>query len=215
VVGMIELLVRLVISMTVVMVVMALAAKFVRRRQGLGPGPRPTTGKGAGSRRAGAGSGGLANVWGGGKSRRARTEAPIDVVYRRALAKGAWVTLVEAEGKRFLVGVTEQSVTLLAELPAAVPPGVMSAGAASAGLTLPAVAMSAAAVSAATMSAATMSAATMSAATMSTAQAAGDEHDDLQVGRMPLCLDDVTSGGRPDNAWKLTLDSLRERTVRR
>jgi len=141
---MIELLVRLVISMAVVMAVMALAARFVRRRQGLALGSRA-------------------------RPARERPEVPVDVVFRRSLAKGAWVTLVEAAGKKFLVGVTEHTVTMLAELPSEAPPGPKAGGA----------------------------------------------HDELQASRMPVCLDGATNGARPDNAWKLTLDSLRERTVRR
>jgi len=31
----------------------------------------------------------------------------------------------------------------------------------------------------------------------------------------PVCLQSADNGGRPDNAWKLAIDLLRERTVRR
>lgn len=169
----IELLVRLVISMTVVMAVMALAAKFVRRRQGLGPLPR-SSGLGADSGGRGAGGGGPGTLRGA--NRRARPEAPLDVVYRRSLAKGAWVTLVEAAGKRFLVGVTEQSVTLLAELPPAeVPVAVPPPG---------------------------------------SLVIVDDEQDWSRAGRMPASVGG-SGDGPPDNAWKLALESLRERTVRR
>src|ERR1700691_3191013 len=141
--GTIELFVRLVISMAVVMAVMAVAARLVRRRQGgsrsgragyertghapTGPG---ATGSGVRARFSGAsgrdgpGSGregpsfGLGGLWGGAKSRRARSVPPFQIVYRRPLAKGAWLTLVETTDKSFLVGVTEQSVTLLTELTA-------------------------------------------------------------------------------------------------
>jgi hypothetical protein len=173
----VELLVRLVISMTVVMAVMALAAKFVRRRQGLGPMPRAlprSSGRGMGSNGQGAGAGSAGNLRGG--NRRARPEAPLDVVYRRSLAKGAWVTLVEAGGKRFLVGVTEQSVTLLAELPGAeVPSPVPPPG---------------------------------------SVVIVDDEQDWSRAGRMPAS-GGGSGDGSPDHAWKLALDSLRERTVRR
>jgi len=217
---MIELLVRLVISMTVVMGVMALAAKFVRWRQGLAPGPRPVGSRRAGGAGgAGTAGGSLANLRGGPKPRRARPETPVHVVYRRALAKGAWVTLVEAAGKSFLVGVTEQSVTLLAELPMAMSPGVASTGVASTGVASTGVASTGVA---STGVGSTGVASTGVASTgvawpeaIGLAPAGGCEHDDLQVGGMPAFLDDAASGGRPDSAWKLTLDSLRERTVRR
>jgi len=202
---MIELLVRLVISMTVVMGVMALAAKFVRWRQGLAPGPRPVGSRRAGGAGgAGTAGGSLANLRGGPKPRRARPETPVHVVYRRALAKGAWVTLVEAAGKSFLVGVTEQSVTLLAELPMAMSPGVASTGVASTGVASTGLASTGVASTGVAWPEA-----------IGLAPAGGCEHDDLQVGGMPAFLDDAASGGRPDSAWKLTLDSLRERTVRR
>jgi hypothetical protein len=159
--------------MAVVMGVRALAARFGRRRQGLSPGRRPGPGSGARSGAA-SGGGGLASLWGGSRaSRRPRPEATIDVVSRRSLAKGAWVTLVESSGKRFLVGVTEHNVTLLCELPAEAP--VLAE------TEIPAV----------------------------------PTQDWPQAGRMPVSLVDVSLEERPDNAWKLALESLRERTVRR
>jgi hypothetical protein len=164
------------------MAVMALAAKFVRRRQGLGPMPRAlprSSGRGTGGSGRGAGAAGPGNLRGG--NRRARPEAPLDVVYRRSLAKGAWVTLVEAAGKRFLVGVTEQSVTLLAELPGAEVPGaeVPAPGPPPGSVVI-----------------------------------VDDEQDWSRAGRMPASSGG-SGDGSPDNAWKLALDSLRERTVRR
>ena len=103
----IELLVRLVVSMGAVMAVMGLAARFVRRRQGSGPllaGRRaPAT--------APAGRPGRA------RPRRSRPVAPLEILYRRPLSKGAAVSLVEAAGRTFLLGVTDHSVTVLAELP--------------------------------------------------------------------------------------------------
>jgi len=41
---------------------------------------------------------------------------PVEVLFRRSLAKGANLTLVKAGGKQYLLGVTEQSVNLLTEL---------------------------------------------------------------------------------------------------
>ena len=126
---MIELLVRLAISMAVVMAVMGLAARFVRRRQeaGLGGGGfrwQARAGRGPWHRSSGRGAAGGPNTsgpswgasWGAPRPRRARPIPPVEVVYRRALAKGAAVAVVEATGKQFLLGVTEQSITLLAEL---------------------------------------------------------------------------------------------------
>ncbi len=117
---MITLLLRLVISMAVVMAVMALAAGFVRRRQGTMPVSRRLPGAAGRPNAGGGGRGaGMGALFGGARSRPPRPEPEVDVVFRRPLAKGAWVTLVEASGHRFLVGVTEQSVTLLAALPPA------------------------------------------------------------------------------------------------
>jgi flagellar protein FliO/FliZ len=174
---MITLLLRLVISMAVVMAVMALAARLVRRRQGTVAGPRNVTGRGGRGNTAN----GIGAMFGRAKSRQARPEPLVDVVFRRPLAKGAWVTLVEACGKRFLVGVTEQSVTLLAELPPVGAP-LDEPGAALAG---------------------------------HSGQDIRIDDDWLKTGRMPASLEGATTDGRSDNAWKLALDSLRERTVRR
>lgn len=164
--------------MAVVMGVMALAAHFVRRRQGFSPT------RSGGAAAPNGNNPGTAGLLGGPRSRRARPEPPLDVVYRRALAKGAWVTLVEASGKRFLVGVTEQSVSLLAELPA----GAAAAPAGANGNTL---------------------------SEGDSPIAFGDEQSWAQTGRMPVSLRDAANEERPENAWKLAVDSLRERTVRR
>ena len=111
---MIELLVRLAISMAVVMAVMGLAARFVRRRQeaGLGGGGfwrQPDRQRSW--RQAARGSwprtklgAKLGSVFGTPRPRRARPIPPVEVVYRRALAKGAAVAVVEATGKQFLLG---------------------------------------------------------------------------------------------------------------
>jgi len=167
--------------MAVVMAVMALAARFIRRRQGFGSGPRAAAGAGATKAAVGrngastprgapapAGAAGLGGLFGGARgNRRARPEPPFDIVYRRAVAKGAWICLVEASGKRFLIGTTEQQVTMLSELPAEVVPDILAI----------------------------------------------EEWD--EPGRMPVSLEGEPELARSGTAWKLALDSLRERTVRR
>jgi hypothetical protein len=169
--GVLELVVRLAISMAAVMAVMALAARLVRRRQGVGPllpTRRAVSGRDSGP--------------GAARSRKARAEPPVEVLYRRALAKGAAVSLVQATGRMFLLGVTEQSVTLLAELPGpgtsgeAVGPGPETVGGSVQLL---------------------------------------DVDEWQQSGRMPFCERGPAGAETSDKAWKLALDSLRERTVRR
>ncbi len=157
--------------MAVVMAVMGLAARLVRRRQGAGPllpaRPSSTTGR--------------ENRPGRARSRKPRPAVPVEVLYRRPLSKGAAVSVVEATGRTFLLGVTEHSVTLLAELP-----GPNAAGATA----------------------------------MSEDRAVGTVHladaDEWHpTGRMPVGERGPAGAETSDNAWKLTLDSLRERTVRR
>jgi flagellar biogenesis protein FliO len=143
--NMVELLVRLVLSMAVVMGVMWGAAQLLKRRQGKFA---QVPGTGAGRKAA----------------RRPKQEAPFDIVYRKPLGKGACVALVEAPGRRLLIGVTEQSVTLLGELPSQRVPD-FSAGA------------------------------------------------EEPIGGAGMAA--LDGADRPDTAWKLVLDSLRERTVRR
>jgi hypothetical protein len=167
----IELLVRLAISMAVVMAVMGLAARLVRRRQGTGPllPARQTSTTGRDSRPGRA------------RSRKPRPAAPLEVIYRRPLSKGAAVSVVEATGRTFLLGVTEHSVTLLAEL----------TGPAAAGAT-----------------------AVPEQGAVGTVHLA-DVDEWQQTGRMPVRERGPAGAETSDNAWKLTLDSLRERTVRR
>lgn len=183
-ISVIELLVRLVISMVAVMAVMGLAAHLVRRRQGAGPmlaargGPASGPGKSVGRSRA----------------RKPRAVAPLEVLYRRSLSKGASVSLVEATGRTFLLGVTDHTVTLLAELPGSAPtgaaptPGQLTGqltGQSTVGLeTVPPVNLT-------------------------------DEDEWQQTGRMPGCERGPAGAETSDNAWKLALDSLRERTLRR
>ena len=93
--------------MVAVMAVMGIAARLVRRRQGAGPIVPAATGPGSGP----AGRPGRA------RARKTRAVPPLEVLYRRPLSKGAAVSLVEATGRTFLLGVTDHSVTLLAELP--------------------------------------------------------------------------------------------------
>ncbi|HET9061151.1 MAG TPA: flagellar biosynthetic protein FliO [Acidimicrobiales bacterium] len=143
--NMVALLVRLVLSMAVVMGVMWGAAQLLKRRQGKFA-QVPSMGAGRKS------------------PRRPKQEAPFDIVYRKPLGKGACVALVEAPGRRLLIGVTEQSVTLLGELPSQRVPDL---------------------------------------------SAVAEE----PIGDAGMAA--LDGADRPDTAWKLVLDSLRERTVRR
>jgi flagellar biogenesis protein FliO len=171
-ISVIELLVRLVISMVAVMAVMGIAARLVRRRQGAGP--------------LLAARGGPANRPGRSRARKPRAVLPLEVLYRRPLSKGAAVSLVDAAGRTFLLGVTDHSVTLLAELPgpaaarAPASPGQLGIGQ----QTVPPVNLT-------------------------------DEDEWQQTGRMPGCERGPAGAETSDNAWKLALDSLRERTVRK
>ncbi len=177
--GVIELLVRLVISMGAVMAVMGLAARLVRRRQGAGP-LLP-------ARRAAAAA--PAGRPGRARPRKTRPVAPLEVLYRRSLSKTAAVSLVEATGRTFLLGVTDHAVTLLAELrdPAA--------------QSVPALPSYGDAVSVQMTDTASVQ--------------LTDEGEWQQAGRMPGCEQAPAGAGTSDTAWKLALDSLRERTVRR
>ncbi len=175
--GVLELLVRLVISMAAVMAVMALAARLVRRRQGLGPLLPARQGAAGGRGRGPAGPGGART-----RPRKARPVAPIEVVYRRALAKGATVALVEATGRTFLLGVTEHSITLLAE-----PAGGAAPGGASG----------------------------TERGTVGGPVNLAELDEWQQSGRMPFCERGPAPAETSETAWKLALDSLRERTVRR
>jgi hypothetical protein len=192
-----ELFLRLVVSMAVVMAVMGLAAKFARRRQGAfgggssyarKPGQRPATTAG---RLAGQGRDSAT------RSRRARQVPPLDIVYRRPLAKGAWVAVVQAGERRYMLGVTEQAVNLLGELrPEDTFGGSPADSHPVAGYGIP----------------------------------GADHPAGAELDEMPLTLADIIpeagrtpapsevsppAGGQPENAWKLIVESLRERTVRR
>jgi flagellar biogenesis protein FliO len=88
--------VRLAISMGVVLGLMLLAARLLRRAQGMAR----TAGSGAGGRRG-----------------RARTVTPLAVTGVAPLGRGASVALVRAAGHDLVLGVTEQQVTLLHRIP--------------------------------------------------------------------------------------------------
>ena len=117
------------------------------------------------------------------------------------------MALLLASNKKLLIGVTEQSVTLLAELghedeqvatgtgseldlvgpdlmgPDLVGTDLAGPGTASSGLTGP--------------------------------TPYGEPGHWQRTSGTPVCLQSADNGGRPDNAWKLAIDLLRERTVRR
>jgi hypothetical protein len=172
--GTLDLLVRLVISMAVVMAVMAGAAHLVRRRQGLSGGLTAAKAGRPGGRHAGAAS----------RARRGRPEPACEIVFRRPLSKGASIAVVQAGGSQYLLGVTDRSVNLLAEVPLAAPAGTDGAEAPLATLTaLP-------------------------------ARRTGTDNWD-GTGRTPAPMAAPEGDGLPATAWKLAIDSLRERTVRR
>jgi hypothetical protein len=185
--GTVVLLVRLAISMAVVMCVMAVAARLVRRRQGAGGG------RAMGGAYVKAGGGAYGKAAGGrsaNRARRARPDVPVEIVYRRSLAKGANLTLVEAGGKRYLLGVTEQAVNVLAEVTAPAPPE----GAAAEVL-------------------GTNGTGAYRAPVVDLALATEDLRQG--TGWTPGPLAGATAQGQPATAWKLAIESLRERTVRR
>lgn len=87
-VDVIELMVRLVVSMGLVVGLIVVAAKLLKNRTGLGLG----LGRGAGGVR-------------------------LDVLDRTQVARNATVAVVRVGGRGLVLGITEQSVTLLAEAP--------------------------------------------------------------------------------------------------
>lgn len=87
-VNILELILRLVVSMALVVGLIVVAAKVLRNRGGLGFG----FGKAAGGVR-------------------------LDVLDRTQLARNASVAVVRVGGRGLVVGITEQNVTLLAEAP--------------------------------------------------------------------------------------------------
>jgi len=188
--------VRLVISMAVVMGVMALAARLLRHRQGLPSSktaPGPTRAGTTAWPRGVAGptptAKGIGRFFEGYNSRRTqRRETPLEVTYRRPLGRGTWLGVIEASGKRWLIGVTEHSINMLAELPEEAQldlslddfaPGLAAPGRAP-GPTI-----------------------------------ATPVDLDLEPGRMPGRLQSSADEESSEHAWKLAIDSLRERTVRR
>ena len=85
-VSMVELTLRLAVSLALVVAVIVVAAKVMRRRGGLGFG-------------------------------RSGSAPRLDVLDRTQVARNASVAVVRVGGRGFVVGITEQSVTLLAEAP--------------------------------------------------------------------------------------------------
>ena len=166
-----------------------------------------------------------------GRARNVRPAPPIEVVYRRAVAKNAALAVVEATGKQYLIGITEQSVTLLTELPtpgSATPsePATWSEFAARSEAGAAAFAPSNGPSNASGPSQATVrlddarpggpgpGGAGESAIHMSDLEDWQEFEDWKQADRMSASQPDVASLER-QNAWKLTLESLRERTIRR
>ncbi|MGH9107051.1 MAG: flagellar biosynthetic protein FliO, partial [Acidimicrobiales bacterium] len=189
-----------------------------------GAGPRGAGPRGAGhwapsgGKRGAAGA--LSALFGGAKAAGARPAPPFSVVYRQPLAKGASVSLVEAGAKSLLLGVTEHTVTLLAELNPEAPdelfPDELSPGE----LPLGEPAFGALAHRRARLpTEAPPEAPALARATRNGARpratGAGSTDYWLQAGRTPASPENIARAGRSDNAWKLALDSLRERTVRR
>ncbi|MDQ1538062.1 MAG: flagellar protein FliO/FliZ [Actinomycetota bacterium] len=85
-------LVRLAVSLTVVLTLMILLARYLRHRQngsGLAIGMAP---------------------------RRRRTPYPLQVLTRQGLSRGSSVAVVSVSGQLLLLGVTESTVSLLREL---------------------------------------------------------------------------------------------------
>jgi hypothetical protein len=210
---MLNLFVRLVLSMAVVMAVMWLAARFVRHRQGsVGPLAYQASRSPRGRGRQGAAPGGLLGPLGTGKARRSRPVPPVGIVYRRQLAKGAWLAVVESATGRYLLGVTEHSVNLLTELPAEGPVADL-AGLGPAAVDLAADGPRLAVAGHGTSGTADL--ARFEGLALGDLSLVGAGEQDLagrtpaSAGRPPIV------GEHPDNAWKLVLDSLRERTVRR
>lgn len=176
--GTLVLLVKLAFSMAVVMIVMGVAARVVRRRQGLSGDQFPNGGKPGGSR----------SPWPRRGKEPIKPPPAVDVLSRRSLAKGANLVLVRAGGKQYLLGVTEQSVNLLFEVgddqasPAALPTSSRRRLDAPGEVTRPSSSIA--------------------------------DLRFLEPGRTPAPLGPATPPGQPATAWKLAIDSLRERTVR-
>jgi flagellar biosynthetic protein FliO len=85
------LLVRVVVSLAVVLAVMAGAAAVLQRS-------------------------GVAGTAGSGKRGARRRTAPVEVIARHGLSRGASVTVVRLGGRALVLGVTEHQVSLLTEI---------------------------------------------------------------------------------------------------
>jgi flagellar biosynthetic protein FliO len=110
--SLVALLVRVVVSLGVVLVVMAGAAAILRR------------------------SGVVGTAMAGKRGTRRRT-APVEVIARHGLSRGASVTVVRLGGRALVLGVTEHQVSLLTEIDPAeldAPPDEADAGTAGPGI---------------------------------------------------------------------------------
>ncbi len=210
--GTLDLLVRLAVSMAVVMVVMGLAARLLRRRAN-GGWPRGTL-LGRASRATG-------------------PQGPqLEVVHRRPLAKGSSVALVNAAGRSYLLGVTERSVTLLASLPGPAGPQGAPGGQGAPGRSVSPVrtgnpASGPTAELGGRGGKLAGRTGDLTAAPGDLPGPAGDllgpaldlpgplGHEDGRKPSSLAALRPATAGQGQPNAWKLAIDSLRERTVRR
>lgn len=108
--SLVALLVRVVVSLGVVLAVMAGAAAVLRRS-------------------------GVAGTAGSGR-RGARRKAPVEVIARHGLSRGASVTVVRLGGRALVLGVTEHQVSLLTEMDPAeldAPPEAIDGGSSTAG----------------------------------------------------------------------------------
>jgi hypothetical protein len=182
--NMLQVFLRLAISMGIVMAVMGLAARYARRRQGFAgrrrANARKLPGSNAASKRAPRPARTTMSFFG--RPRGTAGEAPAEVLHRLALTKGTWAVVLAAGGKTLLVGVTDQRVELLAELPSALDNDLVLQS----------------------------EAGTADSTTKHNWSPSSSIVDPvLTTSTVPPTEE------RPASAWKLAIDSLRERTVRR
>lgn len=182
--NMLQVFLRLAISMGIVMAVMGLAARYARRRQGFRGGRRANarklTGAKAASKRPARPARTAMNFFG--RPRNVAGEPPAEVLHRLPLTKGTWAVVLAAGGKTLLVGVTEQRVELLAELPSALDNDLVLQPAAGNADSTP-----------------------------------KDNWSPVSAIADPALITPTVppTEERSATAWKLAIDSLRERTVRR
>lgn len=182
--NMLQVFVRLAISMGIVMAVLGLAARYARRRQGFAARRRANARRLPGSNAASKRAPRPARTTMGffGRPRGAAGEPPAEVLHRLPLTKGTWAVVLAAGGKTLLVGVTEQRVEILAELPSALDNDLVLQP----------------------------EAGTVDRTTKDTWSPRRSVPDPL-----PTTPTVPPTEERPATAWKLAIDSLRERTVRR